>query len=692
MLASEILSNLTIYNKYARFIPELKRRETWEEIVTRNKQMHQENYPQLKTEIEDAYVMVYNKKVLPSMRSLQFGGKTIKISPNRLYNCSFLPIDDYRAFSECMFLLLGGSGVGFSTQKHHVEKLPEIRKPNKNKKKRFLIGDNIEGWADSIKVLMKAYYRGGLTPDFDFSDIRPKGALLITSGGKAPGPAPLKYCVKKITKLLENKEDGDKLSTLECHDIMCFIADAVLAGGIRRAALISIFSIDDEDMLLSKINFKIIDWKYAEIDAGVDEQGVPRKKRAVHIIENGSGKKKFYDLEVIVDEPFYGEKKVTLNWVDENDIEKYLLKEDILPWYHFQPQRGRSNNSAVMLRHLLTKRVFMKMWNKVENSGSGEPGMVLSNNMDWGNNPCLEIALRPFGFCNLTTINVSNIESQDDLNERAKVASFLGTLQAGYTDFHYLRDVWRKTAEKDALLGVSMTGIASGKLFDKNLEMAGQIVIDENERVAKLIGINKAARTTCIKPEGTASLVLGCSSGIHAWHNDYYIRRMRVGKNESIYQYLIKNLPDLISDDVTNSQQAVIEIPQKAPEGAVLRTESPIDLLERVKWISDSWIKVGHRSGHNQHNVSCTVSIKNNEWEDVGEWMWKNRDCYNGLAVLPYDDHSYKQAPFEDCDYLRYEKMMESLTEVDLSNIEEVQDNTDLKGELACAGNSCEII
>lgn len=617
-LSNKILSDITVYMKYAKYLPELNRRETWEELVTRNKEMHQKKYPHIKGEIEDVYQLVYEKKILPSMRSLQFGGKPIEISPNRVYNCAYLPIDHVDAFSETMFLLLGGTGVGFSVQRHHVDSLPEIRKPNPKRSRRYLIGDSIEGWADAIKVLVESYFGvKSSTPVFDFSDIRQKGALLVTSGGKAPGPQPLKDCIHNIRKVLDTKNDGDKLTPIEVHDIVCHIADAVLAGGIRRAALISLFSADDNEMISCK-----------------------------------SG-----------------------------------------AWWELNPQRGRANNSAVLLRHKVTKDFFLDLWKRIELSGAGEPGIYFSNDKDWGTNPCCEIALRPYQFCNLCEVNASDIESQEDFEKRVRGAAFIGTLQAGYTDFHYLRDVWKRTTEKDGLIGVGMTGIGSGVVLGYDMKSAAKAVKEENERVAELIGINKAARTTTVKPSGTSSLVLGTSSGIHAWHNDYYIRRIRVGKNEAIYTYLSINHPELVEDELFRPHDtAVISIPQKSPEGSILRYESPFELLERVKKISQEWIKFGHRGGQNTHNVSATVSLKEEDWELAGEWMWDNRKHYNGLSVLPYNGGTYQQAPFEDCDESTYENMMKSLSNVDLTKVIELQDNTNLSGEVACAGGACEIV
>jgi len=614
-LEKKVLSDVTVHMKYARYLNEEKRRENWNELVTRNKQMHIKKFPSLKQEINEAYRLVYDKKVLPSMRSMQFGGKPIEVSPNRIFNCAFCPVDNLHVFSEIMFLLLGGTGVGFSVQKHHVEKLPEIRRPS-TRSRRFLIGDSIEGWADSVKALVASYFKGTSRLRFDFSDIRPKGARLVTSGGKAPGPQPLKECLVKIEGILDEKQNADLLTSIEVHDIVCHIADAVLAGGIRRAALISLFSADDEEMLAAKTG----------------------------------------------------------------------------DWWELNPQRGRANNSVVLMRHRIDRDTFMAIWDRVQASGTGEPGFYFSNDKDWGTNPCCEIGLRSYQFCNLTEVNVSDVTTKTALEKRVAAAAFIGTLQASYTDFHYLRPVWKRNTEKDALIGVSMTGIASGGVLDLDLTAASLVVKRENRRVAFQIGIKPAARTTCVKPAGTTSLTLGTSSGIHAWHNDYYIRRIRVGKNESIYQYLINNLPKLVEDDKFRPHDtAIISIPQKAPAGSITRHETALDLLRRVQAVSDTWIKGGHQNGHNTHNVSATITIKPNEWKAVGEWMWLNRKCYNGLSVLPHSDHSYIQAPFEDCTRQEYESLLPFVKSINLDLIREEQDETNLSGELACAGGSCEI-
>lgn len=612
-VSSRILSDLIVYSKYSLVVKGEARKETWTEIVDRNKKMHLKKYPLLQEEIEETYKLVYDKKILPSMRSLQFAGKAIEVFNSRINNCCYLPIDAPEAFQEIMFLLLGGSGVGFSVQKHHVNKLPTIILPKKEK--RFIVQDSIIGWSDAVKVLIKSYFTGHPRPRFDFSDIREKGTPLKTSGGIAPGPEPLKDCLHNIQKILDRKETGDKLSPLECHDIACYIADCVLAGGIRRAATISLFSFNDEEMLAAK-----------------------------------AGK-----------------------------------------WYELNPQRGRANNSAVILRHKISKKDFLDFWEKIRHSGSGEPGYLLSNDQNVGTNPCGEVSLKPFVFCNLTEINVADITDQQDLNARAKAAAFIGTLQAGYTDFHYLREEWKTNTEKDALIGVGMTGIATGRVMKLDLTQAAEVVKEENARVAKLIGINKAARCTVVKPAGTSSIVLGCSSGIHAWHSKYYIRRIRVNKEEPIYKYLLKTIPSAVEDDFFKpTTDAVISLPQKAPPTAITREESAIDLLNRVAKVYDDWILPGHRNGHNTNNVSATISIKENEWNEVGEWMWANRTRYTALSVLPYDGHTYVQPPFEEITREEYESRLGKLKDIDLTKLVETQ-QSNLASEVACSGGACEI-
>jgi len=979
-LSQEILSEITVYMKYAKYLPDEKRRETWNELVTRNMDMHIKKYPMLKDEIIKNYQMVYNKKVLPSMRSLQFGGKPIEISPNRIFNCAYTPIDHIDTFAEIMFLLLGGTGVGYSVQKHDIEKLPDIRKPKADRNRRFLINDSIEGWADAIKVLFKSY-TGDITstPQFDYSDIRPKGARLITSGGKAPGPQPLKDCIHNVKKILDSKNDGDRLTSIEVHDMVCYIADAVLAGGIRRAALICLFSADDDEMISCKsgewwesnpqrgrannsavllrhrITKDFFDdlWKRIEL-SGSGEPGIfftndkslgtnpccvagdswvmtdtgaklvtdlvntnfncVSNGKMYNTLSNGfwkTGTKQLYkvttkkgyqfritndhklkyiskltrklllnewkelkDLKIgdkislsnhrdihkwsgngsfdegwilgsligdgamtindssldfwgetkdvmseiaykrIIDnvdhrsdlqiqditnydkkrikcvgisklankfDVIYGNKKIT----DKIESASYVFLQGLLrglfdadgsvqgnfiKGYSIRLTQADENLlkrvQRILIRFGIVSSIFKRSNEKFKSLPNGKGSksdyfckelfeLIISNDNIQIYNQIIgfdepikknklktilsgykrkynrtrfydeiisievdavedvydvtvddvhefdlngvsahncEISLRPNQFCNLTEVNVSDIVSQEDYNERVKAAAFIGTLQAGYTDFHYLREIWKRTTEKEALIGVGMTGIGSGVVLEYDMVEAANIVKEENARVAALIGINAAARSTTVKPSGTSSLVLGTSSGIHAWHNDYYIRRIRVGKNEAIYYYLATYHPELVEDEYFRPHDtAVISVPQMAPKDSILRTESAISTLERVKKVSKEWIRTGHRKGENTHNVSATINIKENEWDLVGLWMWENKEFYNGLSVLPYDGGSYIQAPFSDCTKEQYDGMMKSLTNIDLSKVIEFDDNTDLTGELACGASGCEV-
>lgn len=612
----QALSDLTVFNKYAKFRSDLGRRENFAEIVQRNKEMHQRKYPQLSDDIESVYSeFVLTKKVLPSMRSLQFGGRPIELAHNRIFNCAYMPAEDYHFFPELMFLLLGGTGMGYSVQKRHVDKFPIVTEPKTSYVHKFQVQDSIVGWSDAIKVVAKAFLCGGALPVFDYRDIREKGSELVTTGGHAPGPEPLRICVNALVDLF-HKSVGRKLRPIEVHDASCIIADAVLAGGIRRAAMISLFDRDDEDMLTCK-----------------------------------SG-----------------------------------------AWWETAPYRARSNNSAVLVRGEVSEDEFTELMRKVEASGCGEPGVYWTNNADWGTNPCCEIALEPYQMCNLTEINASLVSNQEEFNDVASAASFIGTLQAGYTDFHYLNPQWRETCERGALLGVSMTGIASKTVTQLNMEEAASVAKETNFNVSRAIGINSADRVTTVKPAGTTSLVLGCSSGIHAWHADFYIRRMRAGKDEALAQYMMRVAPRLVEQDEFVPHQVVLSFPQKAPVGSCVRSESMFELLERVKDVSVNWVANGHNIGDNKHNVSCTISVKGDEWEPLTKWMWDNKQHYNGISVLPYDGGTYVQAPFEDCTEEEYERLLPYLNAIKIEEVFEENGNSiDLKAELACSGNFCEI-
>jgi intein/homing endonuclease len=952
-LGLETLSKVTIFSKYAKYLSSEKRRETWDEIVDRYEEMMIRKYPTLKESIQTSAKFIRDKKVLPSMRALQFAGSAMEVNNSRGYNCAYLPIDSLHSFSETMFLLLGGTGVGYSVQKHHVAKLPVVIKQDAYKQRTYLIEDSIMGWADAVKVLMKFYFEGGFKPKFDFRAIRKKGARLITAGGKAPGPEPLKICLVHIDAIMERKNNGEPLTPLECHDILCHIANSVLAGGIRRSAMIALFSHDDEEMITCKYGnwWELNEQRGRANNSAVLKRGEIDKEEFdslwKRIEASGSGEPGIYwsnDLEwgtnpccfigstlvatadgrnavtikqlcdenyqgpvysmqsqtgqvvtsycskvwksrenaelvkVLLDDgssftctpdhrimlrngqyvqaqylvegtslmPFNSYKRSDRNYrmIQSNtgrDIAQYahvaqcydIIKEG----YNSQHIHHKDGNGFNDLpenlevidaiehnrQHMLGKNnAFHKMSNEVreqwsEKQSSRQKGENNTNSngltteemimrcfdrtvqkraklsyqevldscgvkflskgrlkemkaetvgefaeklAELANHKVIsveflseredvydmtvegthnfaiitsskdenfitssgvfvhncEIGLRPFQMCNLCEVNVSKITDQEDLNNSIAVASFFGTLQAGFTDFHYLRPIWKQTCDKDALLGIGMTGIGSGEILKYDLDIAAYVAKTTNAAISGIIGTNEAARITCIKPSGTTSCVLGTSSGIHAWHAPYYLRTMRFNKNEDIAAYLMVNHPELCEDDILRPNDTLcVRIPIKAPEGSIYRTETAIDTLERVKKFSQEWVKPGHISGANTHNVSATISIDksrlykslsntviNNftdtvgeehrdEWEVVGQWMWENRDVYNGLSVLPYFGGSYQQAPFEDISEEEYNKRIATLHSLDLTKVIEIDDNVEFSQVAACSGSQCEI-
>lgn len=1317
-LTHQILSDVIVYSKYAKYVPELKRRETWAEIIQRTELMFLKKFPELAEEIKQNLQFVYDKKILPSMRVLQFAGKPIEISPNRAFNCSLILVDSWESFSETMFLLLGGSGVGYSVQYPHIEKLDPIYSPNPKKSKRYLISDTIEGWADAVGVLIKSYLKGSNSIRFDFSSIRPRGTPLKTSGGKAPGPQPLKDCLHNLRKVLdraiEERGQGTKLKPIECHDMQCYIADAVLAGGIRRASMISFFSLKDEEMMTCKYGYwweqnpqrgrannsivlvrhKITKKKFLELwekikasrsgDPGIyftnninwlanpcqpaeatvvtpngirqfkdikegdiiwggrdwtkiikkwstgvkpvykykttagyflgtenhriiqegkkvevrfaetiDINQVKQNNKEFDLLDNktimdglvigdgtvhkasnnlvllciGKDDQSYFDSEVssfIKKErqgigPYVWEVKTSIQHDElpltyERRVPERFLKGNIIQVRSFlrglysangsicgnrvtfkstsigliedvqqmlsflgissyytvnkpstinhkngtyiskqsydlnistdknkflnlvgfiQPYKQEKLNELYIKSLDARKSVPKTSYEIIEKEYIGEMevfditvehqdhtywtgGLLVSN--------CAEASLREAEFCNLTTINAGLIQTQEELNDLSRAASFIGTLQAAFTDFHYLRDIWKCQTEKDALLGVSQTGIAGSRVLDLDLSEAAEVVLKENKRVSQLLGINESARTTLIKPEGclssdslistnngilslkeiqpenledtkdwyehnyvvntdrgqaksflfyrngykqivkitldsgltlkatpnhkfrildseykwiessklqvgnllpyslgeykrnncgmlqelykvifplkknetstkyikqpnlldedlawllglyyadgsnhkkgirisgnadelkgfdkakrimkekfdldgkihkteqnsddkrvqlyfnsiqllsflelnklkkqksskiqipeiirkspayiidsfingyscgdgcdkgktnswcttskrmaeqlvvvlraigrdakmrempptessfgdkmrywiqerkcrlskegygpktrrdswfildenglnhmsvdkiikietefcntydinvdevhqylansyvshnTVSLVLGTSSGIHAWFSEYYIRRITLLKVDPLYKYLKKTIPDLIEDNFLKpTTEAFLCMPIKAPEGAILADESPINLLERIKKFHSEWIVPGHRHGDNTHNVSATVYVKDNEWEEVGDWMWQNRENYNGLAVLPFDGGTHRQAPFERISKEDYEELVQYAKMIDLTSIIEEDDETNFTEQLACSGGVCTI-
>ena len=603
-MSTSELQDYTFVAKYARWIPEKKRRETWRESVDRVMNMMYEKYPEVNGDIAWAYDIMYKKRILGSQRALQFGGKPIFKHNARMYNCIASYIDRLRFFQECMYLLLCGCGTGFSVQKHHVEKLPPLVR-NKNGTKKFVVPDSIEGWSDAVGVLVSSYFdQDELFPEytgknvtFDYSEIRPAGSYLSSSAGKAPGPEPLKKALSNIRRVLDKAlKEFDfcdksirKLSSIQAYDIVMHSADAVISGGVRRSATICLFSPDDKEMAMAKTG----------------------------------------------------------------------------NWFHDNPQRGRSNNSALLLRDETTPEQFGTLMQSVKEFG--EPGFVWSDSTELIVNPCVEIGLYPvdeetgktgWQACNLSTINCAKVKTEEDFYEACKAASIVGTLQAGFSEFPYLGEVTERIIRREALLGVSMTGIMERHeiCLDPQIQKKGAKVIkDENKRFAKLIGTNQAARTTCIKPEGTSSCVLGTSSGIHPHHAKRYIRRIQANKLEPIYNYFQEINPRACEESVwsANDSDDVISFCVEVPAGSKTRNQiGALDLLSYVKSTQQNWVIPGTNKSlcvqpFLVHNVSNTINVKPDEWEDVEKFIYKNRRYFCGISLLPITgDKDYPQAPF----------------------------------------------
>jgi len=598
------LMDYTFVSKYARWIPEKKRRETWNEAVDRVKQMMLEKYadkPEVLPEVEWAYEQMRKKKVLGSQRALQFGGSPIFKHNARMYNCIVSFCDRTRFFQECMYLLLCGCGTGFSVQKHHIDKLPELL-PKKEGSKKYVIPDTIEGWSDAVGVLVSSYFNqfvdeelfveySGKNVNFDYSEIRPAGSYLKSSGGKAPGPEPLKKALTNIRKILDKalKDGQTKLSPIQAYDIVMHTADAVISGGVRRSATICVFSPDDTEMATAKTG----------------------------------------------------------------------------TWFIDNPQRGRSNNSALLLRDETSKEQFAELMKSVKEFG--EPGFVWSDSTELLVNPCVEIGMWPvcektkesgWQACNLSTINCAKIKTEQDFFDACRAATIIGTLQAGFSEFEYLGGASERIISREALLGVSMTGIMEqhGICLDATAQKRGATIVRKtNKKIADLIGINQAARTTCIKPEGTSSCILGTSSGIHPHHAKRYIRRVQANKMEPIYNYFKEVNPRACEESVwsNNDSDDVVGFCVEVPDGSKTKNKvDAIQLLDYVKSTQKNWVL----NGTNQelctqpwlnHNVSNTINVKPEEWEEVEKYIYKNRKYFCGISLLPISgDKDYPQAPF----------------------------------------------
>lgn len=613
--SKKLLSDLVTFSKYARYSKTKERREVSDEILNRYQNMLLNRYPDLEPIIKEAMEYTFKKQIVPSMRAMQFSGKPIEINNNRIFNCAFLNMDDIKAFSEIMYLLLGGTGVGYSIQRRHINQLPVIGNVVNKPLQQFYIPDSIEGWAEAIERLFNSYMHPSRPfTIFNYDLIREQGKPIETAGGFAPGAEPLRIAIDSVNNILYNAQ-GRQLKPIEVFDINNYIAQAVYSGGIRRSATICLFDRNDEKMLTSK----------------------------------------------------------TGNWWSDH------------------PERAMANISAVLPREEVRKNEFTYIYNKTKNSNSGEPGFFWTNDPDMGANPCAEISLRSNTFCNLTEVNVEAVSTDEEFEKAAVAATVLGTLQASFTDLSRLRPIWKERTKEDSLIGVSLTGIAAYSKFPFNLETVVEKMKEKNIEISKRIGINPAKRITTIKPSGTASLYFGTSSGIHPYYAPYYLRRVRVLTTDILSEVFHVHNPDFIEPDSFDPTNNVISIPIKAPETAINSGEGALDMLKRIRFFFNTWIKPGHISGNNTNNVSATVYVRKDEWDSVKQFLWENRDNYNGLTILPYDDHSYKQAPFEEISETVYNDLMPKLNPINFETIIETTDHTNPSGEIACSGGACEI-
>ena len=697
------IANYIFTDKYARFNELMGRRETWDECVSRVEKMHLDKFKKKLSkeeldEIKEAFKFVREKRVVPSMRSMQFGGKAVLAHNPRIYNCAVRHIDSPRAFAEVFYLLLCGCGVGFGLSKHFINRLPDLVGPDDKNGTvvTYVVEDSIEGWADCIEALLNCYFRNtaysGRKIVFDYSRIRPEGAIIKTGGGKAPGYRGLKKGLQKIKNILDyiiEEKRQNRLHPVNAYDILMHCADAVLSGGIRRSATSVIFDLDDDEMMNSKVAFKVT--KYA------------------HFSKNDKGK---YEGVVYVDGQYGGIKKHKYD-VTIDEWEYNILKESsTISWMHIEPQRARSNNSVLLLRDSVTEEEFVKI-NSLTRQW-GEPGFVFADHKDQLYNPCFEIGFLPVTedgvcgvqFCNLSSINGAKIKTPLDFIKATWAATLIGTLQSTYTDFKYLSNAAKSLTEGEALLGVSITGVMDNPdviLKPEIQEEGAKMAIETNKLWAAKLGINQAARITTLKPEGTSSLVLESASGIHPHHARRYFRRVQANKIDPVYKFFKKNNPHMCEESVwsANKTDDVISFPITVGDNAMVKADlTAIKHLDMIKSTQQHWVNNGKTEANVNpvtHNVSCTVIVDENEWDDVFKYLFKNRNFFGAVALLPKTgDKMYKQAPNEavttEEDEKKWADIVSNYKPVNYKTLEEDEDTTKLSDALACAGGKCEIL
>lgn len=653
MDSRKTLADFVFASKYARFLPKMQRRETYDEAVHRMMQMHAEKLRrsgvlsrEASQQLEKAEAAIVDKIILASQRALQFGGAAILDKESRIYNCSYSFFDRTRFLAEAVWLLLCGCGVGFSVQKHHVAKLPRLRKPS-SEVEVVRIGDSIEGWAEAFDALLMSYVNGSFTVLFDYSVIRPEGAEIKSSGARAPGPEPLRKALEAIRGVLDSvvAEQGGALRTVDAFDLVMHAATCVRAGGVRRSATIALFSTDDDLMAKAK-----------------------------------------------------------------TDPE----------WFKTNPQRSMANISALEVRDQVTWEQFCSLLECTKQFG--EPGFLFSNSTETGTNPCAEIGLDPvnhrtggtvWSFCNLTSVNVAACKTRDDFLNAVELAAFLGTVQATYTDVRFLSHEVKEVMERDALLGVSLTGMADNMAlaFDPEVLQAGAAkAVETNRYWAARLGINPAARITTVKPEGTGSLVLGVGNGIHPHHARRYLRWVEGGKaSDPLVAFMQQQIPEAVQPSAYNKDEYKIVFPIDLGDGPLWlkQDETAIGHLEKVVSVQRNWVRPGSFTPDLTHNVSNTIQVKPDEWDDVAEFIYKNRDNLAGVALMGASgDLDYPQAPFvavpsdEEVQagtvpeervavWRMFNHLRDVWKDVDFSRCVETTDNSAGTEVVACAGGAC---
>jgi ribonucleoside-triphosphate reductase (thioredoxin) len=616
-------------SRYARWLEDKKRRENWGETVSRYIENVVAKVTRDEVVLDEVEQAILNLEVMPSMRSVMTAGPAADRDNTCMYNCSFLPVDDVKSFDEAMFILLCGTGVGFSVERQYISKLPEVPVELFKSDDIIVVHDSKEGWAKALRKLIALLYAGEI-PKWDVSKVRPAGAKLKTFGGRASGPGPLVDLFRFVISVFSGAS-GRRLSSIECHDIMCKIGDVVVVGGVRRSAMISLSNLSDDRM------------RYAK---------------------SGS-------------------------------------------WWESQGQRSLANNS-VAYTEKPDALAFMREWTALVESGSGERGIFNRQaskkqaakngrrdaSYDFGTNPCSEIILRPYQFCNLTEVVVRATDTVDTLKEKVRLATILGTIQSTYTKFPYLRKIWANNTEEERLLGVSLTGIMDNPLLtsknaglEATLEELKNVAIKTNAEWAERLGIPVSAAITCVKPSGTVSQLVDSASGIHARHSEYYIRTVRGDNKDPLTQFMkdqgIPSEPCVMKPE----QTTVFSFPQKSPPNAVTRNDmTAVEQLEAWLVYQRHWC---------EHKPSVTISVRDSEWVQVGAFVYKHFDEMSGVSFLPHLDHVYEQTPYQDCTKQEYEEMLSFMpTNIDWAKLSEYEseDNTSGMQTLACSGDSCEIV